>query len=169
MSSKNKGAKKSGRPDKDGKRPAFSISNKRAFHDYHVMESYKAGIVLTGTEIKSIRNGKVLINQSFARVEKGEMFLYGLHISPYEQGTHYNHEPERKRKLLLKKSEIQKLASKTQEKGLTIIPLKLYFDRCWVKIDIGLCKGKQLYDKRVALQNKDVKRQIDRAVKSTNR
>ena len=142
------------------------VTNHKARHDYHVLESFKAGIVLTGTEIKSIRNGKVLIGQSFARVEKGEVFVYGMHISPYEQGTHYNHEPDRRRKLLLKKSEIDKLASKAQEKGLTIIPLRLYFDRCWVKIDIGLCKGKQLYDKRAAIQKKDVTRQIDRALKS---
>ena len=164
MSSKNKGAKK--QKPADGKRATFSVANKRAYHEYHVLEKIRAGVVLTGTEIKSIRAGKVLINQAFARVENGEMFIYGMNISPYEQGTHYNHEPNRKRKLLLKKSEITKLFAQVREKGLTIVVLRLYFVRCWVKVDIGLCKGKQLHDKRAAIQKKDVKRQIDRALKS---
>lgn len=141
------------------------VNNKKAFHEYIVLENFKAGIVLTGTEIKSIRNGKVSMSDSHARIEKGEVFLYGLQISPYEQGTHYNHQPDRTRKLLLTKQEIKKLIGKTKESGLTLIPLKLYFERCWVKIDLGLCKGKKTHDKRDTIAQRDAKREIDRAMK----
>ncbi|MBY0402743.1 MAG: SsrA-binding protein SmpB [Cyanobacteria bacterium] len=141
-------------------------SNKKAYHEYHVLETFKAGIVLTGTEIKSIRLGKVSMNDGFARLEKGEIFLYGLHINPYDKGTHYNHAPDRTRKLLLTKVEIRRLIGKTKESGLTLIPLKMYFDRCWVKVDIGLCKGKKLYDKRDAIKERDSKREIERTMKS---
>ncbi|HEY9745628.1 MAG TPA: SsrA-binding protein SmpB [Oculatellaceae cyanobacterium] len=145
------------------------VNNKKAFHEYSVLETYKAGIVLTGTEIKSIRNGKVSMSDSHARIEKGEVFLYGLQISPYEQGTHYNHQPDRVRKLLLTRQEIKKLIGKVKESGLTLIPLRLYFDRCWVKIDLGLCKGKKMHDKRDAIAKRDVKREMDRAMKARSR
>ncbi len=141
------------------------VSNKKAYHEYTVLETFKTGIVLTGTEIKSIRGGKVSMSGGYARIEKGEVFLYGLNISPYEQGTHYNHEPERVRKLLLTKTEIRKLIGKTKESGLTLIPLKLYFDRCWVKVELGLCKGKKLHDKRQVMVQRDTQRQIERALK----
>lgn len=142
------------------------VSNKRAYHEYHVLEQYQAGIVLTGTEIKSIRAGKVSMSEAFARIEKGEVLLYGLNISPYEQGNRYNHIPDRIRKLLLTKAEIRKLIGKTKESGLTLIPLKLYFTRCWVKVELGICKGKKLYDKRESIAERDSKREISRALKT---
>ncbi len=145
------------------------VNNKKAFHEYLVLETFKAGIVLTGTEIKSIRGGKVSMNDSHARIQNNEVWLYGLQISPYEQGTHYNHQPDRVRKLLLTKQEIKKLIGKTKESGLTLIPLKLYFERCWVKVDLGLCKGKKLHDKREAISERDAKREMDRALKSRSR
>ena len=151
------------------KKSAVMVNNKKAFHEYIVLETYKAGIVLTGTEIKSIRNGKVSMSDSHARIEKGEVFLYGLQISPYEQGTHYNHQPDRVRKLLLTRQEIKKLIGKVKESGLTLIPLKLYFERCWVKVDVGLCKGKKLHDKRESITQRDAKREMDRAMKSQSR
>jgi SsrA-binding protein len=142
--------------------------NRRAYHDYHVLDTVEAGIVLTGTEMKSIRQGKVSITESFARIEHGEMYLYGAQIAPYAQGNIYNHQQDRVRKLLLKRSEIQKLIGKTKEKGLTLIPLKLYFKNAWIKVELGLCKGKQLYDKRESLKAKEGKREIERAVKQAN-
>ncbi|MCE3236079.1 MAG: smpB [Vampirovibrio sp.] len=152
--------------DKAARKSSVVVNNKKAYHEYHVLESFKAGIVLTGTEIKSIRAGKVSMADSHARIQNGEVFLYGLQISPYEQGTHYNHQPDRVRKLLLTKPEIKKLIGKTKESGLTLIPLKLFFERCWVKVDLGLCKGKKLHDKRESISQRDTKREIDRAMKS---
>jgi SsrA-binding protein len=157
MTTKDKASKK--------KNPVV-VNNKKAFHEYIVLETFKAGIVLTGTEIKSIRNGKVSMSDSHARIEKGEVFLYGLQISPYEQGTHYNHQPDRVRKLLLTRQEIKKLIGKVKESGLTLIPLKLYFERCWVKVDLGLCKGKKIHDKRESVARRDAKREMDRAMKA---
>jgi len=141
------------------------VNNKKAYHEYIVLETFKAGIVLTGTEIKSIRGGKVSMNDAHARIEKNEVFLYGLQISLYEQGTVYNHVPDRVRKLLLTKGEIKKLIGKTKESGLTLIPLKLFFERCWVKVELGLCKGKKIHDKRETIAARDSKREIDRAMK----
>jgi SsrA-binding protein len=141
------------------------ISNRKAFHEYHVLESFQAGIVLTGTEIKSLRAGKVSVVDAHARIEKGEIYLYNLHIAPYESGTHYNHASRRTRKLLLHKREIAKLFAKIQEKGLTLVPLKLYFSRCWVKVELGLCRGKKLHDKRQDLKEKQTHREINRAMK----
>lgn len=151
---------------KAAKKSALVANNKKAFHEYHVLETLKAGIVLTGTEIKSIRNGKVSMSDSHARIHNGEVWLYGLQISPYEQGTHYNHQPDRVRKLLLTRSEIKKLIGKTKESGNTLIPLRIYFERCWVKVDLGLCKGKMQHDKRATISERDAKRQIERALKS---
>jgi len=142
-------------------------SNKKAYHEYHVLEQYTAGIVLTGTEIKSIRGGKVSLKQAFARVENGEVLLYGLHIAPYEQGSYNNHDPDRVRKLLLNKQEIKKLAGKIQQAGLALVPLRLFFSRAWVKVELGLCKGKKLYDKRADIKSKDQKREMARAIKNS--
>jgi SsrA-binding protein len=155
------------KPDKPKKRQSAVVANnKKAFHEYHVLETYKTGIVLTGTEIKSIRNGKVSMSDSHARIQNGEVFLHGLHISPYEQGGHYNHEPDRTRKLLLTKKEIKKLIGKLKESGITLIPLKIFFERCWVKVDLGLCKGKKIHDKRETIANRDQKRDMERTLKS---
>jgi SsrA-binding protein len=143
-------------------------SNRKAFHEYHVLSTYTAGIVLTGTEIKSLRAGKVSLVDAHARIENKEIFLYHLNIAPYESGTHYNHAPTRPRKLLLQKKEIAKLSEQIQEKGLTIVPLKLYFSRCWVKVEVGVCRGKKLHDKRDALREKQATRDISRAMKQFN-
>jgi SsrA-binding protein len=144
-----------------------SLSNRRAYHEYHVLETLQVGIVLTGTEIKSIRAGKASINEAHARIESGELFLYGMNISPYEQGSFNNHDPMRVRKLLIKKAEIKKWQAKTIEKGLTLIPVKLYFSKCWVKLELGLCQGKKLYDKRDAIKSRDSAREISRAMKQS--
>ena len=140
-------------------------SNKKAFHEYHIMEKFQAGIVLTGTEIKSIRAGKINLKDSYARVEKGEVWLYKAHISPYEMGNIYNHDPERKRKLLLTKKEIQKLIGRIKTSGETLVPLKVYITGGWAKVEIGLAKGKKLHDKREDIAKKTAKRDMDRAMK----
>jgi SsrA-binding protein len=123
-------------------------TNKKAYHEYTIQDKYTAGLVLSGTEIKSIRAGKVNLKDSFARIENNELWVFKMHISPYEQGNRYNHEPERSRKLLLTKQEIKKLIGKTKESGLTIIPLELFLQNGWAKLEIGVAKGKQLHDKR---------------------
>jgi len=140
-------------------------TNKKAFHDFTVFEKYTAGIVLTGTEIKSIRAGKVNLKDSFARMEDGEVWLYNSHISPYDMGNRYNHEPERKRKLLLNKQEIKKLIGKMKESGYTLIPLELFLQNGWAKLEIGVAKAKKLYDKREDMAKKSAKREIERAIK----
>lgn len=140
-------------------------SNKRAFHDYHILEKFQAGIVLTGTEIKSVRAGRVQLKDSFAKVENGEVWLYKSHISQYEMGNIYNHEPERKRKLLLNKQEIRKLDDKLKGASETLIPLRIYLQNGWAKVELGFAKGKKLYDKREDKQKKDAKRDIERAMK----
>ncbi|WP_026672287.1 SsrA-binding protein SmpB [Alkalihalobacterium bogoriense] len=138
--------------------------NKKARHDYHIEETYEAGIVLKGTEIKSIRAGKVQLKDSFARIDNnGEMFWINGHISHYEQGNRYNHDPIRSRKLLLHKKEIAKLIGSTKEKGYAIVPLKLYVKNGFAKLLIGLAKGKKNFDKRESLKQKDAKREIERA------
>ncbi|MEB3206231.1 MAG: SsrA-binding protein SmpB [Vampirovibrionales bacterium] len=139
--------------------------NRKAYHNYEVSETYAAGVVLTGTEVKSLRAGTFSISQSFARISNGEVWLHGMTIQPYEQGNRYNHEPDRPRKLLLKRLEINKLIGKTQMDRMTLIPLKIYFERCWVKVDLGLCRSKQLVDKRETIKTRDAKREIDRAIK----
>lgn len=144
-------------------------NNKKAFHDYTILEKITAGIVLTGTEIKSVRKGGVNLKDGFAKIENEEMWLYNVHISPYEQGNRYNHESERKRKLLLTKQEIKKLLGKTKEQNLTIVPLSLFIKGGWAKIELGIAKGKALHDKRDSIAKKDVKREIDRAIKEKNR
>ena len=139
--------------------------NRKARHDFHILETYEVGIKLTGTELKSVRKGRVNLKDSFASVDNGEIFLYNMHISPYEQGNRYNHDPERKRKLLMHKREIQRLYGKVKEKGLSLVPLTLYFRRKWLKVELALAKGKKLYDKREDLKKKTHQRQIERALK----
>ncbi|KAA0545246.1 SsrA-binding protein SmpB [Bacillus sp. BGMRC 2118] len=137
--------------------------NKKATHDYFIEDTYEAGIVLQGTEIKSVRAGKLNLKDSYARVFNGEMYLYNLHISPYEQGNRYNHEPLRTRKLLLHKKQIANLIGVTKEEGYTIVPLKIYLKNGFAKVLIGLGKGKKNYDKREDLKKKEAKRDIERA------
>lgn len=143
-------------------------SNKKAFHEYHILERFNAGIVLTGTEIKSVREHKVSLLESYAKIINGEVWLINSNIAEYKQGNRYNHEPTRRRKLLLTKYEIKKLIGKTKESSLTLVPLKMYFDKGWAKVEIGFAKGKQLHDKRSALADKTTKREIDRAIKAKN-
>ncbi|KAA0256892.1 SsrA-binding protein SmpB [Deferribacter autotrophicus] len=141
-------------------------TNKKAFHDYEIIEKYEAGIVLKGTEVKSAKNGRINLRDSFIRIKDGEAFLLNCHISPYEQGNIMNHDPTRTRKLLLHKREIERLAGKVQEKGLTLVPLKVYLKNNLVKIEIALAKGKKLYDKRETIKKKDLEREISRTLKN---
>lgn len=143
-------------------------NNKKAYHDYFILETFEAGIALSGTEVKSIRMGKCSIKESFVRVEKGEVFIYGMHISPYEKGNIFNKDPLRVRKLLLHRSEINKLLGKTKEQGITIMPLKVYLKGSLVKVEIGLARGKKLYDKRQDIAKKDQKREAQREFKIRN-
>ena len=140
-------------------------NNKKAYHDYFILEKYEVGLVLHGTEVKSLRMGKCSIKESFIRVEDGEMYIYGMHISPYEKGNIFNKDPLRVRKFLLHKSEINKLIGKTKEKGMAIVPLKVYFKGSLVKVEIGLAKGKKLYDKRQDIAKKDQRREAERDFK----
>lgn len=143
-------------------------NNKKAYHDYFIEDTYEAGISLAGTEVKSLRMGKCSVKESFIRIEKGEMMVYGMHISPYEKGNIFNKDPLRPRKLLLHKYEINKMAGKMAEKGYTIVPLKVYFKGSLVKVEIGLAKGKKLYDKRQDIAKKDAKREAERDFKVRN-
>jgi len=140
-------------------------SNRKAYHDFTIFEKYTAGIVLTGTEIKSVRRNAVNLKDSFAKIEDGEVFLYGTHISPYEQGNRYNHKPDRIRKLLLNKKEILKIHTKVKKDGYSIIPLEMFFIEGLAKLEIGLAKGKKLYDKREAITKKTQERDIARQIK----
>jgi SsrA-binding protein len=148
-------------------KPAHKIisENRKARHEYEILDTYQCGIALSGTEVKSLRTGRCSLQDSFARVEAGEVWLYNCNISQYEYGNRFNHEPTRKRKLLLHAREILKLNQRIKEKGLTLIPLRMYFKRNWVKVDIALGKGKQLFDKRESLVKRDSKRQLDRLAK----
>lgn len=143
-------------------------NNKKAYHDYFILETYEAGIALHGTEVKSLRMGKCSIKEAFIRVENEEVFIYGMHISPYEKGNIFNKDPLRVRKLLLHKYEIRKLLGKTKEKGMTLVPLKVYFKDSLVKVEIGLAKGKKLYDKRQDIAKKDQQREAQRDFKVRN-
>ena len=140
-------------------------ANRKAFHDYLIFDKFVAGIVLTGTEIKSVRNGNVNLKDGFAKIEDNEMFLYGMHISPYEQGNRFNHKSDRVRKLLLQKREILKIQDKVKKDGVTIVPLELFLLRGFAKIEIGLAKGKKIYDKREAITQKTQERDIARLIK----
>jgi len=152
--------------DKKGKQIA---KNSKAFHDYFVEERWEAGVVLSGTEVKSIRQGGVNLKDSYCQVKDGELWLYGVHISPYEKGNIFNKDPRRNRKLLMHKREIRKLQMAVQRDGLTMVPLSLYFKNSKVKVELGVCRGKKLYDKRAAAAERDAKRAIDRARKERER
>ncbi len=143
-------------------------NNKKAYHDYFIDEKYEAGIELFGTEVKSIRMGKCSVKESFVRVDKGEVYVFGMNISPYEKGNIFNKDPLRIRKLLLHKSEIQKLDEKIAQKGYTLVPLSVYFKGSLVKVEIGLARGKKLYDKRDDIAKKDQRRELERDFKVRN-
>lgn len=143
-------------------------NNKKAYFDYFIEDKWEAGIELYGTEVKSVRTGKVSVKESYIKIEKGEVFIYNMHISPYEKGNIFNRDPVRVRKLLLHKSEINKLSGKTSEKGYTIIPLQVYIKNGLCKVEIGLGKGKKLYDKRDSIAKKDVRRENERDFKIKN-
>jgi len=142
--------------------------NRKAFHDYHILEKLEAGLVLTGTEIKSAREGKVQLRDSYANIEKGEAWLLNTHFSPYSHGNIWNHEPTKKRKLLLHRREIEKLFAKVREKGLSLIPLKMYLKNGLLKCELGVCKGKKLHDKREAEQKRDVEMEVKKAMSQRN-
>lgn len=143
-------------------------TNKKAYHDYFVEGNFEAGIVLEGSEVKSIRNGSVNLKDSYVFIKKGEPFLCNAHVSPYDKGGVFNPEPRRDRKLLLHKDEIRKLRAKVEQKGYTLVPLKIYFSGSLVKVEIGLCRGKHTYDKKRTLMEKDVQRERERAIKNFN-
>lgn len=143
-------------------------NNKKAYHDYFIEEKIEAGIVLHGTEVKSLRLGKCSIKESFIRIEKGEVWIYGCHISPYEMGNIFNKDPLRPKKLLLHKNQIDKLFGQIKEKGYTLVPLQVYFSQGRAKIEIGLARGKKLYDKRADIAKKDMKREAERDFKVSN-
>ena len=142
-----------------------SVDNRRARHEYHILESFEAGLVLTGTEVKSIRTGGASLSEAYARVRNGEAWLMGMHVLPYKQGSFSNLEPTRPRKLLLHKAEIVRLQSRVAEKGLTIVPLRLYFTRGIAKVQLGIARGKKLWDKRADVARRDVEREIARHVR----
>lgn len=143
-------------------------SNKKARHDYFIEDTYEAGIVLHGTEVKSLRQGHCSIKESFVRIDNGEVIIYGMHINPYEKGNIFNKDPLRVRKLLLHRSEINKIEAKLKEKGLTLVPIKVYFKDSLVKIEIGMARGKKLYDKRQDIAKKDQRREAERDFKVKN-
>ena len=144
--------------------------NRKARHDYFILETFECGIVLTGTEIKSVRDGKVNLKEGYALIRNGELWLVGVHISPYEKGSYYNHEPLRDRKLLMRKNEILRLFSKVREKGLTLVPLSVYLkEGRRAKVELALVKGKLLHDKRDSIAERDAKRDMERAVRHRNR
>lgn len=143
-------------------------NNKKAYHDYFVEETFEAGIALHGTEVKSLRLGKCSIKEALVRIEKGEAFVYGMNVSPYEMGNIFNKDPLRTRKLLLHKAEINRLLGKVKEKGYTLVPLEVYFKEGRAKLSFGLCKGKKLYDKREDIAKKDLRRETEREFKVSN-
>jgi SsrA-binding protein len=147
--------------------PKTVADNRRARHEYEILERLETGIELSGTEVKSMRLGKCNLQDAFARIEDGQLWLYNCHIAPYDFGNRFNHDPVRKRRLLARKNEIARLHQQMKEKGLTLIPLKLYFKRNWVKVDLALARGKHLYDKRDSITTRDSKRQLDRLVKQS--
>ena len=141
-------------------------NNKKAYHDYFIDEKFECGIELFGTEVKSIRMGKCSVKEAFVRIDKNEVYIYGMHINPYEKGNIFNKDPRRPRRLLAHKSEIRRLGQQIKLQGYTLVPLSLYFKKGRVKLELGLCKGKKLYDKRATAAARDAKRDIERALKS---
>jgi SsrA-binding protein len=152
-------------PDKDKDRDRDRAVNRRAFHDYFIDEKFEAGMVLTGTEVKSIRDGRCNLRDGYVRIDGNEAWLENVHISPYEQGNLMNHEPMRPRKLLLHRKQIASLIGKVRQKSYTLIPLRVYFARNRAKVEIGLARGKRQYDKRQAIAERDAKREIERAMR----
>ena len=150
---------------KDADRERDVAVNRRAYHDYFVDEKYECGVVLTGTEVKSIRGGKCNLRDGFVRIDQSEAWLENVHISPYAQGNLMNHEPVRPRKLLLHRKQISSLIGKVRQKGYTLVPLRVYFTRNHAKVEVGLCRGKRQYDKREAIAERDAKREIERAMR----
>lgn len=164
MSTKSKRKKSNRESSSDGRKVV--ATNRRAFHDFHVEEIFEAGIELTGTEIKSIRGGRVNLREAYAFIDNGEVWLIGMHVSPYQQASDYfQHDPTRPRRLLLHKSQIADLAFQLEAKGYTLVPVRLVFKRGWAKVDIALARGKQLHDKRRAIAERDAKRSIERALR----
>jgi len=151
-----------------GKESRLIANNKKAYHDYFIEEKYEAGIELVGTEVKSMRMGKCSIKESFIRIDKGELFIYGMHVSPYEKGNIFNKDPLRPRRLLMHRKEIVKLEGKIAERGYTLVPLQVYFKEALIKVEIGLAKGKKLYDKRADIAKKDMRREAERSFKVKN-
>ena len=151
-----------------GKCSSLIAQNKKAYHDYFIEETFQAGLSLAGTEVKSLRQGKCSLKESFIRIESGEAFIYNMHISPYEQGNIFNKDPLRTRRLLLHKAEINKIGRSIQEAGYTVVPLKVYFYKSLVKMDIGIAKGKKLYDKRQTIAKKDQLREAEKDFKIRN-
>lgn len=143
-------------------------NNKKAYHDFFIDETFETGVVLHGTEVKSMRMGKCSIKESFIRIENGEVFVYGMHVSPYEKGNIFNKDPLRVKKLLMHRYEINKLAGKVAEKGYTLVPLQVYFKDGRVKVEVGLARGKKLYDKREDIAKKDARREVEREFKVKN-
>ncbi|MGQ9496833.1 MAG: SsrA-binding protein SmpB [Desulfotomaculales bacterium] len=139
--------------------------NRKAWHDYQILETYEAGMVLTGTEVKSLRAGRANLKDSFARIGDGELWLENMHISPYEQGNRFNHDPKRARKLLMHKREIMRLWGRTREKGLTLVPLKVYFKDGRAKVELALARGKKVYDKREEIARREARRELERALR----
>ena len=152
-------------PDSDSGRRTV-VQNRKARHEYHILETWEAGIALQGTEVKSLRQGKANLQDSFARIDRGEMWLYNLHISPYEQGNRFNHDPLRPRKLLMHRRELRKLIGQVEQKGLTLVPLDLHFTRGIAKVNLALVRGKQLHDKRQTLRERADQRDMERAFKN---
>ena len=143
-------------------------NNKKAYHDYFIEDSWESGISLAGTEVKSLRTGKCSIKEAFIRIERGEVIVYGMHISPYEKGNIFNKDPLRPRRLLMHRKEIVKLEGKIAERGYTLVPLQVYFKEALIKVEIGLAKGKKLYDKRADIAKKDMRREAERSFKVKN-
>ena len=143
--------------------------NRKAFHDYHILETNEAGIALVGTEVKAMRDGRISLNDCYARIQNGELILHGMHIGTYDHGNQFNHEPLRPRKLLLHKAEIRKLISRVQERGFTLVPLKVYFKRGKAKVELALAKGKKEYDKREAIAEREAQRDVARVLKEAQR
>jgi SsrA-binding protein len=159
------------RPKPAKETPANSTvaGNRRAYHDYFIDETIEAGLVLTGTEVKSVRAGRVNLREAYARIENGEAWLWNAHISPYDYGNRYNHEPQRTRKLLLHRTEISRLNTNIKKKGYTLVPVRIYFKRNHAKVELGLARGKKLYDKRDSIAERDAQREIERAMRSRHR
>lgn len=153
-------------PQTDTSRQSI-VRNRKARHEFHVLDTWEAGIVLQGTEVKSLRQGRANLQDSFARLDNGELWLYNLHISPYDPGNRYNHDPLRPRKLLLHRRELRKLIGQVEQKGLTLVPLELYFSKGIAKVSLALVRGKKLHDKRDDLKRRDAERDIERAYKGS--